>query len=104
MLNRYLRAKWLAFAAIVFVVPVAVGFGPGELRLGSDLTQIVINLDEATNPLVSANVALGDFSSSSNKYYKIVEVGGIRIGITSVLGKKEIAGRKEAGDFALLEP
>jgi hypothetical protein len=82
----------------------AIGFGPGELRLGSDLTQIVINLDEATNPLVSANVALGDFNNSATKFYKIVDIGGMRIGITLVLGKKEIAGRKVAGDFALLEP
>src|SRR4029078_2722265 len=83
---------------------VAVGFGPGELKLGTDLTVLLLNLEEKTNPLVSANVALVDFNSSSNKYYKIVEVGGLRIGITSVLGKKEIAGRKSAGDFALMEP
>ena len=93
-----------SYAALVKMGYAAVGFGPGELKLGPDLTQIVINLSEATNPLVSANVALGDFNNSATKFYKIVDVGGMRIGITSVLGKKEIAGRKEAGDFALLEP
>src|SRR3954471_20751531 len=92
------------YNALIKMGYAAVGFGPGELKLGADLTQIVINLDDATNPLVSANVALGDFSNSSTKFYKIVDIGGMRIGITSVLGKKEIAGRKEAGDFALLEP
>ena len=80
----------------------AVGFGPGDLRI--DLLPIVINIDQATNPLVSANVALGDFNSGLTKLYKVVEAGGMRIGITTVIGKKEIAGRKEVGDFTLLEP
>ncbi len=91
-----------SYRALVKMGYAAVGFGPGDLRI--DLFPIVINFDEATKPLVSANVALGNFDSNSNELYKVVEVGGMRIGITSVLGKKEIAGRKEAGDFALLEP
>jgi Cytochrome c554 and c-prime len=92
------------YAALMKMGYAVVGFGPGELKLGVDLTQIVINLNEATNPLISANVSLDNFSGPLNKLYKIVEVGGMRIGIVSVLGKKEIAGRKEAGDFALMEP
>ena len=92
------------YAALMKMGYAVVGFGPGELKLGVDLTQIVINLNEATNPLISANVSLDNFSGPLNKLYKIVDVGGMRIGIISVLGKKEIAGRKEAGDFALLEP
>jgi hypothetical protein len=80
----------------------AVGYGPGDLRV--DLFSIVINLDDAAKRFVSANVALGSFDNKSNVLYKIIEVGGMRIGITSVLGKKEISGRKEAGDFSLLEP
>jgi hypothetical protein len=91
------------YQALMKMGYAAIGFGPGELNLGLDLTQIVINLP-ANNPLVSANVSMEDFKSNSATLYKIVEVGGMRIGITSVLGKKEIAGRKEAGDFALLEP
>ncbi len=81
---------------------VAVGIGPGDLKI--DLLQIAINLDAATNPLVSANVGIGDFNSGLTKLYKIVNVGGMRIGITSVLGKKTIAGRKTVGDLTLLEP
>ena len=98
-----IRKVDFTYAALAKMGYAAVGFGPGELKLGVDLTQIVINLDDATNPLISANVSLENFSDSS-RLYKIVDVGGMRIGITSVLGKKEIAGRKVAGDFALLEP
>ena len=92
------------YAALMKMGYAVVGYGPGELKLGTDLTQIMINLDAAKNPLISANVALGGFGESTDRLYKVVDVGGMRIGITSVLGKKEIAGRKEAGDFSLLEP
>jgi hypothetical protein len=93
-----------SYDALMKMGYAAVGFGPGELKLGTDLETIVLNLPDATNPLVSANVAFGGFSNTSNKYYKIVEVGGMRIGITSVLGKQEIAGRTKIGEFELLEP
>src|SRR6185369_12672474 len=93
-----IRKVDFSYAALMKMGYAVVGFGPGELKLGVDLTQIVINLDPAKSPLVSANVSLDNFSGPLNKLYKIVEVGGMRIGIVSVLGKKEIAGRKEAGD------
>lgn len=99
-----IRKVDFTYAALMKMGYAVVGFGASELKLGVDLTQIVINLNEATNPLISANVSLDNFSSGSDKLYKIIEVGGMRIGITSVLGRKEVAGRKEAGDFALLEP
>src|SRR6476620_11281778 len=90
-----IRKVDFSYAALMKMGYAVVGFGPGELKLGIDLTQIVINLDEAKNPLISANVSLDNFSDS-NRLYKIIDVGGMRIGITSVLGKKEIAGRKVA--------
>ncbi len=80
----------------------AVGFGPEDLRL--DLTSIVINLDQASESLVSANVGIGDFDSGFTKRYKVVEAGGMKIGITSVLGKKELAGFKNSADFAFMDP
>src|SRR5215207_9716304 len=55
------------YAALMKMGYAVVGFGPGELKLGVDLTQIVINLDEATNPLISANVSLDNFASGSDK-------------------------------------
>jgi hypothetical protein len=96
------RKVQFSYRALVKMGYAAVGFGPVDLKL--ELAPIVINLDEATNPLVSANVALGDFGSGATKLYKIVEIGGMKIGITSVLGKRDIAGRSEVGDFKLLEP
>jgi hypothetical protein len=99
-----IRKVDFSYAALMKMGYAVVGFGPGELKLGVDLTQIVINLDDAKNPLISANVSLDNFSKNPNRLYKIVDIGGMRIGITTVLGKKEIAGRKVAGDFALMEP
>src|SRR6478672_4981901 len=99
-----LRKVDFTYSALMKMGYAVVGYGPGELKLGTDLTQIVINLNEATNPLISANVSLSNFTGGSKELYKIVDVGGMRIGITTVLGKKEIAGRKMIGDFALLDP
>src|SRR5690348_365114 len=84
-----IRKVDFSYAALMKMGYAVVGFGPGELKLGVDLTQIVINLDEAKNPLISANVSLDNFSGPTDKLYKIVEVGGMRIGIVSVLGKAE---------------
>jgi Cytochrome c554 and c-prime len=80
----------------------AVGIGEQDLRM--DLLPIVINLDEANNPFVSANVGIVDFDSGFSKRYKIVEAGGMKIGITSVLGKKSLAHFKNSSDLTVLEP
>jgi hypothetical protein len=81
----------------------AIGIGPGDLKI--DLLSILVGLDTTPVPLVSANVTLEDFEKPTmTKLYKVVEVGGMRIGITSVLGKKEIAGRTQVGDLKLLDP
>jgi hypothetical protein len=79
----------------------AVGFGPEDLRL--DLFSIVINLNEAADPLVSANVGIGDFDSGFTKRFKIVEAGGWKIGIVTVLGKKEIEAFKNSSDLVLMD-
>jgi hypothetical protein len=80
----------------------AVGFGENDLKL--DLMWMIINLEPASaNPLVSANVAIGDFESGNSKRYTIVNKGGMRIGITTVLGTKEIS-RVKNSDLTLLEP
>jgi hypothetical protein len=91
-----------AYRALATMGYSAVGFGPNDLRL--DLLSIVVNLDEATNPLVSANVGIIDFDSGFTKRYKIVEAGGMKIGITSVLGKKELAQFQNAADVMLVQP
>src|SRR5688572_7581039 len=91
-----------ALRALVAMNYAAVGFGPQDLRM--DLLSVVINLDEATNPLVSANVGVVGFDSGFTKPYKIIEAGGMKIGVTSVLGKKELAGLANSADLELVEP
>jgi Cytochrome c554 and c-prime len=80
----------------------AVGFGPQDLTM--DVLTLAINLPEAKNPLVSANVALVDFDSGFTKRFKIIEAGGMKIGVTAVLGKKQLAGLKNSDDLKIVEP
>ena len=91
-----------SFRALATLGYAAVGLGAHDLQL--DLLPIVINLDEATNPLVSANVGIVAFDSGFTQRYKIAEAGGMKIGITSVLGKKEISELKNLADLELLDP
>jgi hypothetical protein len=91
-----------AYRALAKMGYAAVGFGADDLRM--DLLPIVINLDESANPLVSANVGIVGFDSGYTRRYTIVEAGGMKIGITSVLGKKEISELKNTADVELIEP
>jgi hypothetical protein len=80
----------------------AVGFGPQDLRL--DILSLVLNFDDAKNLFVSANVGILDFDPDYSQRYKIIEAGGMKIGVTSVLGKREVAELKNTRDVSLLEP
>lgn len=83
----------------------AVGFGGEDLK--TDMLPIVLNLnlDGANTPLVSANVGILAFDSGYTKRFRIIERGGLRIGITSVTGKKEITQKSsDPGDFVVKEP
>ncbi len=80
----------------------AVALGSSDLRM--DLLPVVINWDESKNPLVSANVGILDFESGFTRRYKIIEKGGMRIGVTSVLGKSELARFKNVADLVLEQP
>jgi hypothetical protein len=91
-----------SYRALAKMDYAAVGFGPEDLRL--DLLSVVINLDAAGEPLVSANVAVADFESGFTKRYRIVESGGLKIGVTTVLGNKELARLANVEDLALLPP
>lgn len=81
----------------------AVGFGPQDLRM--DLLALAINFDPPQqSPFVSANVAILDFDSGYTRRFKIFEVGGLKIGVTSVLGKKEIDKLQNLTDVQVEEP
>ncbi len=80
----------------------AVGFGAADLRL--DILSLVLNFDQAKNLFVSANVGILDFDPEYSQRYKVISAGGMKIGVTSVLGKKQMAGLKNLGDISLVDP
>jgi hypothetical protein len=63
----------------------AVGLGENDLRF--ELLSIAVNLDP--NPLTCANVAILEFDAGFSQRYAVVEVGGLKIGVTAVVGERE---------------
>jgi hypothetical protein len=75
----------------------AVGFGPGDLRLpAEELVAAVAAVGDQPTPFVSANVGLLGLDAGITPKFRVVEVGGVTIGITSVLGDKETERIKNA--------
>jgi Cytochrome c554 and c-prime len=63
----------------------AAGFGPDDLRLSAgEILAAVAGADPNDSIFVSANVSLFDLTPKT----RIVEVGGMKLGITSVLGEE----------------
>ena len=82
-----------------------IAFGAHELTLDTnEVLYVLANLDPETNPLVSANVALFGFKSGFSSRYRVIEAGGKRIGVTSVLGIKHAAKLKNLPDITWLDP
>ena len=79
----------------------AVGFGPMDLKM--DPLSTALNL-EGNNPFVCANVAIISFDSGFSQRYKVVNVGGKRIGITAVLGVAKQAALQNLEDIVLTDP
>ena len=70
----------------------AIGFGSGDLRLpAEELVAAVAAVGDKPTPFVSANVGLLGLDAKITPRLRIVEVGGLRIGITSVLADQEAA-------------
>jgi hypothetical protein len=75
----------------------AVGFGPGDLRLpAEELVAAVAAVGSEPTPFVSANVGLLGLDANITPKFRVVEAGGLKIGITSVLGTKEAERVKSA--------
>ncbi|MFM7035973.1 MAG: multiheme c-type cytochrome [Planctomycetia bacterium] len=71
----------------------AVGFGPGDLRLpAEELVAAVAPVGDQPTPFVSANVGLLGLDANITPRIRVIETGGMKIGITSVLGDAEAAG------------
>jgi hypothetical protein len=65
----------------------AIALGAGELKLrATEVAGVVASVPSEPNPFVSANVDLFDRDSKMTERKRIVEAGGLKIGITSVLG------------------
>ena len=69
-----------------------VGFGPGDLRLpAEELVAAVAPVGDQPTPFISANVGLLGLDANITPRFRVVDVGGMKIGITSVLGDAEAA-------------
>ena len=70
----------------------AVGFGPDDLRLpAEELVAAAAPVGDQATPFVSANVGLLGLDANITPRFRVVEIGGLRIGITAVLGDKQAA-------------
>ena len=72
----------------------AIALGKTDLRLpAGELLSRVASSEGAASPFLSANVAVFGFEAEMTADHRVVEAGGVRVGITSVLGtawQKEI--------------
>jgi len=65
----------------------AIALGKGELRLPTgELVSVAATVNGKPSPFVSANVGLFGFAAGLTAAKRVVEAGGMRIGITAVLG------------------
>jgi hypothetical protein len=65
----------------------AIGFGPGDLRLSAaEVAAVVAPVGDQPTPFVSANVGLFEFNDQIVPSFQVIESGGKKIGVTSVIG------------------
>ena len=69
----------------------AVGFGPEDLRLpAEELIAAVAAVGDQGTPFASSNVGLLGLDTGLTPRFQIVEAGGLKFGIASVLGDSEV--------------
>jgi len=67
----------------------AIALGKTDLRLpAGELLSVTASVNDQHSPFLSANVALFGFDAGMTAKTRVVEATGMKIGITSVLGKK----------------
>ena len=67
----------------------AVGFGADDLRLpAAELVSVAADVNGKPSVFVSANVGLFGFDQNITQTSRIVKAGGMRIGVTAILGKQ----------------
>ncbi len=67
----------------------AIAFGVDDLRLpAGELVAVAASVDGNPSPFVAANVGLFGFAAEIAPTSRVIEAGGMKVGITAVLGKK----------------
>lgn len=63
----------------------AVAFGPADLRLSAgELYTAVVGGGDGSTPFVSANVGLFEFDEAALPTYRMLDAGGLKVGVTTV--------------------
>ncbi len=79
-----------------------VAFGLDDLKLGTiDLVQVMLNSQEDCNPFTCANMTIMDDDSMTNQF-RVIEMNGRRIGVTSILGDESLEKLKNQSDLKFL--
>ena len=91
LVNRFGRQAEMKYAATVDALKSmgyqAVGFGPDDLRLSAaELYAILSPVEGQETPFVSANMGLYSMDDKTVPRFRVFEVGGKKIGVTSVVG------------------
>ena len=86
----------------------AVGFGVDDLRLPvADLVSVAADVNGKPSIFVSANVGLFGFDQHVTQTSRVVEAGGMRIGVTAILGKKyqsEVNSPTDNPEIEMIDP
>ena len=83
----------------------AIGLGIKELQLDSSyLAYVLMNFEGQPNPMVSANVSIIDAGLGLSSKYRVIEAAGMKIGVTSVLGKKHQGELQNSPDIVWTNP
>ncbi|QDT41301.1 Cytochrome c-554 precursor [Gimesia alba] len=82
-----------------------VGLGPEELRFGADIF-LQLHNPEPTSPnttptFLAANILILDTPDLGKSHFKIIEVGGVKMAVTSIIGKSHM---EKVPDITWQEP
>jgi hypothetical protein len=82
----------------------AIGFGPGDLRLPvEELVAAVAAVGNEPTPFVGGNVGLLGIDAGITPRFRVLEAGGLKIGVTTILGDSAAAQFKNP-DIEVLPP
>lgn len=111
MLKRNRRQDQIKYetilAALTDMQYAAVGLGPEELRFGPEVF-LQLHNPEPENPastpsFVSANVSMLGTPDLGKLPFKVVDINGVKLGVTSILGEhqqREVFGENAGGDLS----